>query len=312
MASDGENFFDSQQLWLYLKNILRKVFLEDWPMKLAALLITFALWVGVTGLSQPTVQRMDGIPLTLRYSDNVDASSTVDEIDLVLSGDKRKIDELNLRRNDLVVSLDLTNIQPGNQVVQLTPGTVSLSLPTGIKLDEIIPRQIPVKIEIVEVKEVTVSPLTTGQPADGFEIYGQTVEPSKIHVRGPSNLVRSLAMVTTDKIDLSNRNVDFTARQVPISISNPEKVRTLETLVDVTFRIGEKRIERSFSVPAKNDAKRRINVVLFGGRSLFDNVKPEDISVDVVKDASGKESFDVNLPPALADRVEIRKPFPNR
>ena len=310
MASATEKTFESQQLKLYLKNILKKVFLEDWPMKLAALVITFALWVGVTGLSQPTIQRMNGIPLTLRFSDNVDATSTADEIDIVISGDKRKIDQLN--RNDLVVSLDLTNVQPGNQVVQLTPDTVSMMLPTGIKLDEIIPRQIPVKIEIVEVKEVTVNPVTTGQPADGFEVYGQTIDPSKIHVRGPSNLVRSLAMVTTDKIDLSSKNVDFTARQVPISISNPEKVRTLETLVDVTFRIGERRIERSFSVPVKNDAKRKVNVVLFGGRSLFDNLKPEDISVEVTKDASGKESFDVDLPQALADRVEIRKPFPNR
>ena len=310
MASATEKTFESQQLKLYLKNILKKVFLEDWPMKLAALVITFALWVGVTGLSQPTIQRMNGIPLTLRFSDNVDATSTADEIDIVISGDKRKIDQLN--RNDLVVSLDLTNVQPGNQVVQLTPDTVSMMLPTGIKLDEIIPRQIPVKIEIVEVKEVTVNPVTTGQPADGFEVYGQTIDPSKIHVRGPSNLVRSLAMVTTDKIDLSSKNVDFTARQVPISISNPEKVRTLETLVDVTFRIGERRIERSFSVPVKNDAKRKVNVVLFGGRSLFENIKPEDISVEVVKDASGKESYDVHLPPALTDRVEVRKPFPNR
>src|SRR5688572_18902386 len=272
MASNAENLFESQQLKLYLKNILKKVFLEDWPMKLAALVITFALWVGVTGLSQPTIQRMNGIPLTLRFSDNVDATSTADEIDIVISGDKRKIDQLN--RNDLVVSLDLTNVQPGNQVVQLTPGRVSIMLPTGIKLDEIIPRQIPVKIETVEVREVTVSPVTTGQPADGFEVYGNTIEPAKIHVRGPSNLVRSLAMVTTDKIDLSNKNSDFTARQVPISISNPEKVRTLETLVDVTFRIGERRVEQSLSVPVKNDAKRKVNVVLFGGRSLFDNLKP--------------------------------------
>ena len=310
MSSNAENFYESQQLKLYLKNILKKVFLEDWAMKLAALLITFALWVGVTGLSQPTVQRMNGIPLTLRFSDNVDATSSTDEIDIVISGDKRKIDQLN--RNDLVVSLDLTNVQPGNQMVQLNENTVALSLPTGLKLDEIIPRQIKVSIETVEVKEVTVSPVTSGQPAEGFEVYGQVVEPAKIHVRGPSNLVRSLAMVTTDKIDLSNKSTDFTVRQWPISISNPEKVRALETLVDVTFRIGEKRIERSFSVPARNDSKRRINVVLFGGRSLFDNVKPEDISVEVVRDASGKESFDVDLPPALADRVEIKKPFPNR
>ena len=33
---------------LFFKHILRKVFLEDWVLKLTALLITFALWYGVS------------------------------------------------------------------------------------------------------------------------------------------------------------------------------------------------------------------------------------------------------------------------
>lgn len=310
MASRVEKFAESRQVTLYFKNILRKVFLEDWLMKLVALVITFALWVGVTGLSKPTVQRMNGIPLTLRFSDNVDATSTIEEIDMVISGDKRKIDQIN--RNDLIVSLDLTDVQPGNRVVQLTPETVSLSLPTGIKLDEIIPRQIPVKIEPVEVKEIVVNPVTTGQVADGFEIYEQTVTPQKIHVRGPADLVRSLAMVTTDKIDLTNKNADFTAGQVSISISNPDKIRLLDTLVDVSFRIGEKRVERTFSVPVRDDPKRKVNVVLYGGRSLFEGVEPEDITVGMSTDTSGKETPTVTLPASLSGSVEIRRPRTQR
>ena len=300
---------ENKQIGLHVKNILRKVFLEDWLMKLVALVITFALWVGVTGLSKPTVQRMSGIPLTLRFSNNVDASSTIDEIDIVISGDKRKIDQIN--KNDLIVSLDLTDIQPGDKVIALTPATVSLALPTGIKLDEIQPRQIPVKIEPVEVKEVPVNVLTEGQVADGFEIYSQTISPTKVRVRGPANLMRSLASVTTDKINLNDKNADFSVRQVAINVSNA-KATLLDALVDVSFRIGEKRIERSFSVPVRDDAKRRVNVVLYGGRSLFDEVKPEDILVQMVKDDAGVERPSVTLPPSLADRVEIRRPKAER
>src|SRR5688572_12730959 len=123
MASRAEKFFESQQLKLYFKNILRKVFLEDWLMKLVALVITFALWVGVTGLSQPAVQRMNGIPLALRYSENVDVTSTVEELNIVISGDKRNIDQI--KKDDLIVSLDLTGVPPGDRVVQLTPDTIS-------------------------------------------------------------------------------------------------------------------------------------------------------------------------------------------
>lgn len=308
MVTKADNVTRGRQHKLYFKNILRKVFLEDWLMKLVALVITFALWVGVTGLSTPTVQRMNGIPLTLRFANNVDAATTTQEIDIIISGDKRKIDQIN--RNDLVVSLDLTDVPPGDRVIQLTPATVSLSLPTGIKLDEIQPRQIAVKLENVEIKEVPVNVVTDGRLPDGFEVYAETVNPQKIRVRGPANLMRALSSVTTDKVDLTNKNADFTARQVSVNVSNPKAV-LLETVVDVSFRIGEKRVERTFQVPVKGDAKRKIAVVLYGPGSLFDEIKPEDITVEVDKDAAGKDTPSVTLPSSLGDAVEIRKPKSN-
>ncbi|MBK9154470.1 MAG: hypothetical protein IPM25_09695 [Chloracidobacterium sp.] len=308
MASETAKMQD-RELGPLVRNILRKVFLEDWLMKLFALAITFALWVGVTGLSQPTVQRMSGIPLSLRLSSNVEVTnSPIQEVDIVISGDKRKVDQIV--KNDLIISVDLTDILPGDRVVQLSPDNVSISLPNGIKLDEIQPRRIAVKLEPVEEKEVAVNAVTEGAVPEGFEVYGSpTITPAKVRVRGPANLVRSLASVTTDKIDLSNKTADFTARQVSVNVSNP-KATLLETLVDVSFRIGERRIEKAFSVPVAGEPRRRVNVVLYGGRSLFEGITPEDLSVEITKDASGAETSRVILPSSLADRVEVRRPRP--
>ncbi|NOT47649.1 MAG: YbbR-like domain-containing protein [Acidobacteria bacterium] len=309
MVTNTDNFVRDPQRKLYFKNILRKIFFEDWLMKLVALVITFALWVGVTGLSKPTTQRMNGIPLTLRFGNNVDAATTTQEIDIIISGDKRKIDQIN--RNDLVVSLDLTDVPPGDRVIQMTPNTVSITLPNGVKLDEIQPPQIVVKLETVQIKEVPVNAVTEGQLPEGFEIYSQAVNPQKISVRGPATLIRALSSVTTDKIDLSNRNADFTARQVSVNVSNPKAV-LLETVVDVSFRIGEKRVERTFQVPVKGDSKHKVAVVLYGAKSLFDQLKPEDITVEIEKDAAGKETPTVTLPSSLGANVEIRKPKADR
>jgi hypothetical protein len=306
MTSTEEKPVRGQQQKLLFTNILRKVFLEDWAMKLIALAISFALWVGVTGLSAPTIQRMSGIPLTLRLSSNVDVTNSPNqEVDIVISGDSRKIDQIN--KNDLNVSVDLTDLQPGDRVIQLTPATVMLSLPNGVKLDEIQPRQIAVKLEPIEIREVPVNVATEGEPAEGFEVYSHTVAPQRVSVRGPSNLVRALASVTTDKISLANRAGDFTATQVTVNVTN-SKATLLEPLVDVSFRIGEKRIERAFRVPVRDDPGRRVTVVLFGGQSLFENVAAEDLIVEMGRDESGKEQPQVILPPALAGSVEIRRP----
>jgi YbbR domain-containing protein len=264
-------------------------------MKLIALVITLALWLGVTGLSTPTTTRFSGVPLTLRVSNNAEiTNSPVQEVDIVLTGDKRKVAQLN--KNDLILSVDLTDTQPGDRVVQLTPQNVLLSLPTGIKLDEIQPNRIAVKIEAVEEKEIPVKAETEGDPAEGFEVYSETVTPAKVRVRGPATFIRALDFVSTDKIDLSSRSADFSARQVPINVSSP-KATVLDTVADVNFKIGEKRVERMFLIPIAGG--KRATVVLFGPRSVFENLKREDVKVD--------ESGQVSLPAEVQGAVEVRK-----
>lgn len=289
----------------FLRQLIRKVFLEDWMMKLLALGITFALWVGVTGLSTPTTTRISGIPLSLRFANNTDVTnSPIQEVDIVISGDKRKIAQIN--KNDLVVSYDLTDTVPGDRVITLAPQTVSISLPTGVRLDEVQPNRVAVRLESVEEKVVAVRAETTGELPEGFEIYDQTVTPAKVRIRGPANAIKAVSAVSTDPIDLRSRNGDFTAVQVPVAISNP-KITPLDSVVDVSFRIGEKRVEKTFSVPVKDEPKRKATVTLYGGRSLFTAVQPQDITVQVVKEANGQDAPRLSLPPSLDGKVEIRK-----
>jgi hypothetical protein len=287
-----------------VRQILRKVFLEDWGMKLVALAITLALWVGVTGLSTPTVTRLSGVPLTLRFPNNTEVTNaSLDEIDLVISGDKRKIDQIN--KNDLIVSLDLTDIPPGDRVIQLTPQNVSVALPTGIKLDEIQPNRIAVRLEAVEEKEVPVVPATEGRLPEGFEVYGTVVSPPRIRVRGPASFIRSLSAVSTAPIDLNDRRGDFVAQQVSVNVAD-SNATPLESVVDVAYRIGERRTERLFLVPIDGDTRRRATVILFGPRSIFSDVTPADLSVQVSRDG-GEEKPELTLPPRLEGQVEVRR-----
>jgi YbbR domain-containing protein len=287
---------------LWLKHILKKIFLEDWVMKLVALAITLALWLGVTGLSTPTTQRLTSVSLTLRFSNNIEVTnSPIQEVDLVVTGDKRKLAQI--KKEDLVVSMDISDVLPGDRVINLTPETVAVSLPTGVKLDEIQPSRIAVRIESVEEKEIAVKAETMGELPEGYEVYSETIAPPKIRVRGPANFIRSLSFVSTERIDMTNRVEDFTAKQIPVSVANP-KATVVETVVDVAFRIGEKRVERVYSIPVEGG--RRASVVLFGGRSLFENVRTESLHVEMVKNDAGDDVPRVILPPALDGKVEVR------
>ena len=45
---------------------LRVIFIEDWGVKLLALVISLALWYGVTGQRKPTTIRVPRVPLNFR------------------------------------------------------------------------------------------------------------------------------------------------------------------------------------------------------------------------------------------------------
>lgn len=291
---------------MFISRLFRRIFLEDWLIKLLALAITLGLWLGVTGLRAPITTRLNNVSLKLRVSNDIEiTNSPVQEVDLVITGDKRKIDQI--KQNDLIVSVDLADVTTGDRTVQVTPENVNVELPTGIKLDEIQPNKVFVKLERVEEREIPVKAEIEGDLGENFEIYDETVTPQKVRIRAPESYIKSLTYVPTEKISIENRREDFTARQIALNIVNP-KATLLDATVDVNFRIGEKRIEKNFLIPVESDHRRGAAlVVLYGARSILNNLKPEQMQVEITKSDTGEDVPNIILPPEIQNDVEILK-----
>jgi YbbR domain-containing protein len=306
MLFSTEKFFQNERPRAVFGRLFRKIFLDDWVMKLIALVITLALWLGVSGLRAPTTERLRGVALNIRVSNDIEVTnSPVAEVDIVVTGDKSRIESINER--NLVASLDLTDVQAGERTVQITPENVNIELPIGVKLEEIQPNKIAVRLERVEEREIPVKAETEGTLADGFEIYGETVLPPTVRVRAPESYIRTLDFISTEKINIENRQNDFTAQQVSLNVVNP-KATLLDTVVDVAFRVGEKRIERLFLVPVKTEVgDKKATVVLYGARSVFENLSSENLQVELVRSETGENSLRLVLPPEIQNRVEIRR-----
>jgi YbbR domain-containing protein len=307
MLFPTEKFFEKEQQKAFWSRLLHKVFLDDWLMKLVALIITLALWLGVTGLRTPTSRRFTSVPLNLRVANELEiTNSPVTEVDIKITGDKSKIDQITPR--DLAVTVDLTDVQSGNRTVQITPENVSIELPVGFKLEEIQPSKIAVELEKVIERDVAVKAETEGGVVDNFEIYSAPSVPQTVRVRGPESFIKPLDSIPTEKINVENRQEDFTAQQVSLNVVSP-KVRLIDTtVVDVTFRIGEKRIEKIYLVPVKTETgNKTATVILFGAHSIFENLRSENLKVELTKTETGENSLRLVLPVEIQDKVEIRK-----
>ncbi|HYJ92928.1 MAG TPA: CdaR family protein [Pyrinomonadaceae bacterium] len=288
---------------LFLKHILRKLFLEDWPIKVSALVITFALWYGVSYSNKKGTATMDA-DVAFRVADNATLTSVgAQHFSAKISGDDRKIDDLINRREKIPITVDLTDMKPGDLVIQLTPSNMTVDLPTGVRLDDIQPSRIAVNLEPLEDKDLPVKAETVGQPATGFEVYNTTVTPARVGVRGPESYVSTLDSVPTGTVDITGAKEDLTFRQVPISLPNA-KAAVFNTVVDVAVRIGEKRVERTFALTTASG--KRVTAVLYGPRSLMSKMKPADLRVEIVKMDTGEDTPRLILPDAFLGTVEIR------
>ncbi|MGI9056759.1 MAG: CdaR family protein [Pyrinomonadaceae bacterium] len=297
-----EKFINNEQHRIFLSRWFKKIFVDDWLMKLLALIITLALWLGVSGLREEITTRIENVKLKPRISNNLEITNPPPTtVNLVVSGDRRKIDPI--KTENLVVSLDLSDVTAGEQTIELSPLNVSVELPTGVKLEEIQPNKIAIKLENAIEREIPVRAETDSNLDDKYEVYNVAVLPQKVRVRGAESVVRTLAYISTERIKMENKSENFTVQQVPLNIITPN-ITALDTAVEVVFKIGEFRKERTFIVDAKyGDGKKKVRVILYGPHSIMDNIKPEELNIEVVRNENGSETVRLDVPP----NVEIRQ-----
>lgn len=271
------------------EKLLRRIFIEDWSLKLLSLAIAIVLWLLVTGQNQPVTAHLN-VQLNFIRPQALEISNDPPRtVDVMLTGSRNKLDDLTSL--DLVATVDISDQHAGERVLRLAD-RAQITLPQGIKVDGFQPSAIPVRLEEIVERQVTIEPKLEGQPADGFEVYGVYPKKGSVSVRGPASRVNSLQKVLTESIWLAGRKESFTAANVAIDVPDP-KIDLLEPVVNVDVEIGERRVEKTFS---------GVSVSTAGG----DNVQPATASVTVLGPASLVNSLKADELKLVLDNDDLK------
>ncbi|HEX8143934.1 MAG TPA: CdaR family protein [Pyrinomonadaceae bacterium] len=298
-----------------VKAWLREIFVEDWSLKLLALAITLGLWYAVTGQRTPSTIRLRNIQLQFRLPEEMEISNEPrDTVEIVLSGNKRELQRI--KRADLVAYVDISRYAPGERAVQLTRDSVTMDLPEGIRIEDIEPNVVPLRLEPRIERYVAVEARLDGKLADGYELYGVQVTPDKVRVRGAASHVNALPKAPTEVISIGGRKESFTVQQAAIEISD-QRVNVLDTVVNVTLDIGEQRTEKSFAGVQVNEASGAMarpaiaTVTLYGPRSILEQLRPENMQILLDVSLDGAITPRLQLPPEMEGRVQLRSTAPS-
>ncbi|HEX3252237.1 MAG TPA: CdaR family protein [Pyrinomonadaceae bacterium] len=293
-----------------VEKLLRRIFLEDWSLKLLSLAIAIVLWLLVTGQNQPVTAHMN-VQLNFIRPQSLEISNDPPRtVDVMLTGSRNKLDDLTSL--DLVATVDISDQHSGEHVLRLAD-RAQISLPQGIKVDAYQPSAIPIRLEEIVDRQVPVEPKLEGRPDDGFEVYGVYPSKGSVTVRGPASRVNSLQKVLTESIWMAGHKESFTAQNVAVDVQDP-KVDLIEPVINVNVEIGERRVEKTFSgvrvgtVAGDKVEPATTSVTVSGAASLINSLKPDELKI--VLDNNGQPQLEV--PDALKGKVTLKSVQPSK
>jgi YbbR domain-containing protein len=297
------------------KSWLRAFFLEDWTLKLTALVITLGLWYAVTTQRAPATMRLRAVQLDFILPQNVQiGNDPIDEVDVTLEGSQGKLADLNAR--SLIARANVSDLKPGDRVARLSDKNVEMNLPEGVHITEVSPRSVTLHLEPVIERRIPVEVRFEGEPPDGFKQLGFQVTPDEVRVSGPESHAQAIEKVYTETISLAGQRDTLTLPQVAVDIPD-HKVTPLDPTVSVRVEIAEEQSQRRFTnVPVRSAAGGPVTpaiatVTLRGPRSVVEALRPEDVRLVVEVVADGTPAPRLSLPPTAADRVELVSTSPS-
>jgi len=279
-------------------NYLRRIFLNNLPLKLFAFVLATLLWYQTSG--QKEVQTTVAIPLEftnmptdLEITNDYPKSVSV----LITRQGSARLDERNLS-----VVVDLRSAQPGIAVMPLAEGNIR-NLPSGISKVDFEQSRLRLQFERTSRKLVRVDPKIVGQPADGYQVGEIKVYPGEALISGPHSKIEPVTSAGTEPININGKNETFTQR-VHLDLDDIS-IRIEETeSVDVVITIEEVRDQVKFRVPVRaaegQDRIVRINYrtveITLSKPSTYEGKIDRDLFrayVSATPDQAGGETFNV-------------------
>jgi len=294
-----------------VERLLRKIFIEDWNLKLLSLGITLLLWIVVTSQNTPInthaiVQLRFNLPDSLGISNEPPRN-----VDVLLTGSKHKLDELD--RTSLIANIDITDQRAGERILRLAGRAHIDQLPEGVKIDSFQPNTIALHLEPIIRKELRIEARIEGTPADGYEVYNVHLSKATVSASGPASKVDKIPKAPTETVSVAGRKESFIAANIALDIADP-KVDLLNPIVSVDVEIGEKRADRVFeNVPVTADPSVRLlqrtgTVTLSGPSSMLQQLRLADLTLRLNEDGTPQ----LNLPQPFQGKVLLKSTKPDR
>ena len=179
-------------------SLLKRVFVQNFGLKLISLLLAAGLWLAVA--RSPVVEVVIKIPIEFKnVPDNLEIdSASFTEAQIRVRGPERLVNRL--RSTDITAHVDLSKVVPGTRTFELTS---NVNVPHGLEVVQVDPTQFQLAFDYRMTRSVEVRPRVTGNFAPGMRVAQTIADPPRVMIAGPRARVEKVEAATTDPVDAS-------------------------------------------------------------------------------------------------------------
>lgn len=226
---------------------LKQRLLNNLWMKIGSFIFALFIWFTIQGQGQTDKTFMNisfelrNIPRNLEVVER-----STDFVQVTARGPQNLID--SIRHETISVPIELPNdVGPGEYTLELKTSKVQRPYANQIRILQISPPEIAVKLERKVTKSVKIRPYITGSPARGYELGKQEVIPFAAEILGPASIVETVEHIFTEPIDING--VNKTLLNLRVELQSPEELLKIVTPLKatVTIEIKEKIVDQVFN-----------------------------------------------------------------
>jgi hypothetical protein len=288
---------------LVVRRALTRAVTEHPVLKAMSLLLAFGIWAWLQ--TERVIDRPARAQVTYSFPEGL---TPVDDVArtliITVRGPQGRVRALE--GGSLAMGVDLSEREGGKVSVDFSEIAI-VGLPDGLEIVQISPPGVELQLDKEISRIVRVRPAVIGEPADGWNRGPVTVDPITVEIRGPLSVVRNIAEVSTDIVDISGSR-KTQEKSVALAIDRRTVRAVDQTKVTVTVGVEAIIDTRTFTdvpvvvgVPGWHATIETAQVALEGPMQSIKSLRADQMSVQLhlpdIAIAPGEGPIEVNWDP---------------
>lgn len=304
-----------------------KILTRNLGLKLLAFIFAVTMWMAVVNLDDPVISKPFTVAITIENDEVIEAANKYYEIEadsanvtFNVLGNRSIVDGLS--SSDFKAVADMSKLIQGENEnivpVEITALRHSSQLTISKRT-----RQLKVILEDLMRQAFVILPSAQGEPAEGYALGSMVVEPNRLWVSGPKEVVSTIDAVKAT-IDVSRMSTDISDSAVPVLLDKEgETVDTTRLKLSLDIVTVKASIVSQKTVPIKvtysgkpaegfeviQATAEPSEVTIKGKSNILNSISAIVIPKEVINVEGADEKFEqkVDLNQYLPDGVTLSK-----